>query len=137
MMEDRIIVTKNDYERLMGLLGFSSIKSESKHVADRLSRNLQAARKMNQENIDRTVVTMNSRVKLKDTASKRAMEITITYPQDAEPQERRVSIISEIGLALFGRRKKDLVSWRVPNGVGHFEIAEVTYQPEASGHYYL
>jgi regulator of nucleoside diphosphate kinase len=80
---------------------------------------------------------MNSRVKLREVTTKRELEITITYPQDAKPRERRVSVFSEIGLELLGWQEKDLVSWNVPNGAGLFEICKVTYQPEAAGDYYL
>jgi regulator of nucleoside diphosphate kinase len=80
---------------------------------------------------------MNSRVKLKELNNRTEGEITITYPDDAEPRERRVSVFSEIGLALLGRKENDVVSWRIPNGVGQFEVQKVTYQPEASGHFYL
>lgn len=137
MKENRIVITESDYQRLMGLLRFSSIKATEQGVIDRLFKNLNAAKMLKQEDIDKNIITMNSRVKLKDLTSMREAEITITYPQDAEPRERRISILSEIGLALLGRKESELVSWKIPKGVGRFEIAEITYQPESVGHYYL
>jgi regulator of nucleoside diphosphate kinase len=38
---------------------------------------------------------------------------------------------------LLGRQVGDKVSWKVPTGVGHFEVAKILYQPEAVGHYHL
>lgn len=134
-MENRIIVTVNDHQRLTDLLEFASPKTPE--LTQRLQHKLSAARMLKQEDIDGNVVTMNSRVKLKDLTSKRETEVTITYPQDAAPRERRVSVFSEIGLALLGRKEMEVVSWRVPNGTGLFEITKVTYQPEAAGDYYL
>lgn len=136
-MENRIVVTVNDYQRLMGLMELSSLRTETSEIVNRLFDSLCGAKMLPQEAINENVVTMNSRVKLKDLTSKRETEVTITYPQDAEPRERRVSIFSEIGSALLGRSEKDVVSWRIPNGVGLFEITKVTYQPEAAGDFYL
>lgn len=136
-MEKRIIITVNDYQRLTALMEFAALKTKMPRVTDRLAQNLGAARLLPQKEISSSVVTMNSRVRLKELKNGREAEITITYPQDAEPRERRVSVFSEIGMALLGRKENDIVSWRTPNGVGDFRIEKVTYQPEAAGDYYL
>lgn len=136
-MSTRIVITENDYQRLMGIIRLTSVKHTEQDLADKLLKSLNDAKMLKQEDIASNVITMNSRVKLKDLTSKREAEITITYPQDAEPRERRVSILSEIGLALLGRKENELVSWRIPNGLGRFEISKITYQPEAVGDYYL
>jgi regulator of nucleoside diphosphate kinase len=48
-----------------------------------------------------------------------------------------VSVFSEIGLAVLGRKENDIVSWRVPTGIGQFRVEKVVYQPEAAGDYFL
>ena len=136
-MEKQIIITVNDYQRLMRLMEFASLKTKMPKLSDQLAQNLGAARLLRQKQIGSTIITMNSRVRLKDLKNGHEAEITITYPQDAEPRERRVSVFSEIGLALLGRKEKDKVSWRTPKGPGEFQVEKVTYQPEAAGDYYL
>jgi regulator of nucleoside diphosphate kinase len=136
-MKTKMIITVNDYQRLMGFMEFASLKTRMPVVTDRLVESLSAAKLLPQKEIEKGVVTMNSRVKLKDLTNRREAEITITYPQDAEPRERRVSVFSEIGLALLGRKENDIVSWRVPHGIGRFKVEKVTYQPEAAGDYFL
>jgi regulator of nucleoside diphosphate kinase len=136
-MQDPIIVTVNDYQRLLGLIELASLKTQMPELTNQFTRHLNTARVLTQKDIAKNVVTMNSRVKLRALNSKREAEITVTYPHDAEPQERKISVFTEIGLALLGRRERDIVSWRVPNGSGLFEITKVTYQPEAAGDYYL
>lgn len=136
-MQTRIVVTVNDYQKLMGLIEFGSVKIKTPEVIDGLYKRLRGAKMLSQEEIDERIVTMNSRVLLQDRTSKRETEITVTYPQDAEPRERRVSVFSEIGLALLGQKERDIVSWKIPKGIGSFEIVKVIYQPEAAGHYYL
>ena len=134
-MNNKIIVTRNDYDRLSELTGTTQHAMKSTGIATRLFEKLSDAKTLPPESIDKRVVTMNSRVQLKDLDSNRETEIAITYPEDADPRERRISVLSEIGLALLGGREKDVVSWKTPRGVGRFEITKVTYQPEAAGDY--
>ena len=136
-MQTNMIVTTNDYNRLMGLLKFSVSENNKSDIVFNLYQRLTSAKKLPQENISNGIVTMNSKVLLKDIKSGKKIEVTITYPQDAEPKDRRVSVLSNIGLALLGRKENEVVSWRIPSGVGLFEVEKVTYQPEAAGHFYL
>jgi regulator of nucleoside diphosphate kinase len=136
-MKRKIVVTVSDYNKLMELIEFTSLQTNMPDITSRLQETLSAARMLSSDQIDQEVITMNSRVRLKGLASKREVELTVTYPEDAEPRERRVSVFSEIGTALLGRKEKEIVYWKVPDGVGAFKIVEVTYQPEAAGDYYL
>jgi regulator of nucleoside diphosphate kinase len=136
-MRQPMIITERDYQQLMRLMELASLSSKMPKVTNRLFKNLLAAQLLPQTEIDSKVVTMNSRVRLKDVKSKREAEITVSYPQDAEPGEGRISVLSEIGLALLGRRENDIVSWNTPGGVGVFEVEKVVYQPEAAGDYAL
>jgi regulator of nucleoside diphosphate kinase len=130
-------ITVNDYQRLMGFVELASFKTKMPGVTNKLIARLDSAKLFPQNEIAKNVITMNSRVRLKDVTTKRVAEITITYPQDADARARRVSVFSEIGLALLGQKEDDIVSWRIPNGTGRFQIEKVIYQPEASGDYFL
>jgi regulator of nucleoside diphosphate kinase len=130
-------ITMNDRQRLLDLMERPSVKTKMPLLIDRLSTRLGAAKLLSPDEIKKSVITMNSRVRLKDLRSGSEAEITITYPRDANPRDRRVSILSEIGLALLGKRENDVVSWRTPKGEGSFSIERVTYQPEAAGDYDL
>jgi len=136
-MTKKITVTINDYHRLMGLLEFTFLMGKMPDIQSRLYSRLVSARALRQENIDNGIITMNSRVHLKDLKLQKDIELTLTYPRDAVPSERKISVFSEIGTALLGREEKEVVSWNVPNGLGLFEIVKVTYQPEAAGDYHL
>lgn len=136
-MTKQIAITINDYNRLIRLMDLSDSKAKSPDIAVKLHSKITGAKTFSQQCIDAGVVTMNSRVHLKDLNNGWQTEITLTYPNDAEPRERRVSVLSEIGVALIGHKEQEVVSWKVPGGTGKFEIIKVTYQPEAEGHYYL
>ena len=104
---------------------------------NRLNNKFKSARMLAQDRISPKVITMNSRVLLKEISKDRQAQVTITYPQDADPREGQISVLSPVGLALLGRQVGDSVSWEVPSGIGNFEIFKIIYQPEAMGHYHL
>jgi regulator of nucleoside diphosphate kinase len=83
------------------------------------------------------VVTMNSRVRIKDLNSGEEMTLTLVFPAEANFDQGRVSIMAPIGTALIGCRAGDTVEWEVPSGTRKFKIEAVIYQPEAAGDYDL
>lgn len=137
IMEKKIVITTNDYHRLLSLNEFASPKEKMPDSVARLYDALINARMLPQEAISRNVITMNSRVLLQDISSDRQAELTITYPQDADNRQRKVSVFSTIGTALLGKQVGNVVSWKTPAGDGRFEILKITYQPEAVGDYSL
>ncbi len=136
-MKNRMIITTNDYQRLMNLMESAPSKTRLPEFAAHLYKELAKAEMVPQERIPRNVVTMNSRVFLKETSSNREAELTITYPQDADNLKRKVSVFSRVGAALIGKQVGDITSWDTPKGNKRFEILKVTYQPEAVGDYSL
>ena len=136
-MEDKMLITTNDYQRLTGLMGFSSLNEKMPEIVNQLNIKFKTAKMTSQDKVSDDVITMNSRVLLKEVSKGRQAEVTITYPQDADGREGKISVFSPIGSALLGRRVGDRVSWKVPNGVGNFEVIKIIYQPEAVGHYHL
>jgi len=132
-----MFITVNDYQRITGLIEFAALQNKNREIADRLMKELKYAKTFPQDKISDNIVTMNSRVLLRDVASGREVEVTITYPQDADSKEQKISVFSTIGVALLGCREGDITSWRVPGGIGRFKVEKVLYQPEAEGHYYL
>lgn len=130
-------ITLNDYQRITNSTEFTLLQNKSPEIADRLLKELKAARTFPPERIANNIVTMNSRVLLRELQSGREIEITLTYPQDADPREQKVSIFSPIGVALLGCKEGDITSWRIPSRIGRFRVERVLYQPEAEGHFAL
>ena len=132
----QMLVTVNDYRRLIGLMEFASLKAKMPQIAEQLDNALMSAKMLPPENISSSVITMDSRVLIRDLSSGREAELTIAYPKDADNRQGKISVFSEIGIALLGQQGGDTVSWKVPAGNGQFEILKITYQPEAVGKYY-
>ena len=134
VMEKTMFITVDDYERLIGLI---EVRNRDSEIADRLMKELKSARTLPQNKISENIVTMNSRARLREINSGREIEITVTYPEQADNRQQMVSVFSPIGVALLGCREGDITSWRVPGGIGRFKVEKVLYQPEAQGHYSL
>jgi len=81
-------------------------------------------------------VTMNSQATIVDTRSGQRQKLTLCYPNDADPATGLVSVLSPVGMSLLGLRIGATAEWRTPGGEEfNAEVAEVHYQPEASGDY--
>ena len=115
------------------MIEISSLGIQMPEVANRLCQKIKVANLLPPHRISKNVVTMNSRALLKKLSNHKKFEITITYPEDSDIREKKVSVFSTIGVALLGQQVGEVVSWAVPQGIGRFEILEVIYQPEAEG----
>ncbi len=131
------IVTIPDYERMMARKYYALLKAKMPEIVEYFFLQLNDAQLLDQTEISKNVVTMNSKVLLKELKRRRKLEIMITYPEEANDQERKVSVFSPIGTALLGRTVGDHVSWKIQGGQAEFEILDITYQPEAVGHFDL
>ena len=136
-MEKTMYITLNDYQKIITLSELPALQRKDPVIADRLLKELRVAKRFPQDKISKNIITMNSRVLLKELKSGRVTEITIVYPQDADIRLKKVSLFSPIGVALLGCTEGDIASWRVPAGTGRFKVEKVLYQPEAEGHYSL
>ena len=85
-----------------------------------------------------TVVTMYTQVLLQGQAGAEPYKVTLCYPDDAEPSQGFISVLSPLGASLLGLRVGDVARWRTPLGDERTaRIVEVLFQPEATGDYTL
>jgi regulator of nucleoside diphosphate kinase len=77
---------------------------------------------------------MNSRVVFEDKTTGKTTEVTIVFPQDADVQHGKVSVLAPVGTALLGLAQGDSIVWPFPDGSSRcLRVVEVTFQPEAEG----
>ncbi|MCB2020408.1 MAG: GreA/GreB family elongation factor [Rhizobacter sp.] len=80
------------------------------------------------------VVTMLSRVELKDPQTGATSRLTLCYPEDADPAVGFVSVLSPLGWSLLGQKVGTTVHWPTPSGAARAaEILGILFQPESSG----
>ncbi|WP_276495755.1 nucleoside diphosphate kinase regulator [Pontibacter litorisediminis] len=138
MDNNLIYLTEQDYKRLIDLI---QVQRQSSNGAaaniGKLGEELKRAKLVPSEEIPANVVTMNSKVLLKDMQKGTELEITLVYPKDADINTRRISIFAPVGTAIIGCKEGDIVEWPVPSGTINYKIEKILFQPEATGNFSL
>jgi len=133
MTVGNIVVTESDYVRLLSLVRtFRRLHQCDTERLDELENELNRATIVDLNEVPADVVTMNSRVRIKDLSSGRELTYQIVFPKDADISQNRISVLAPIGTALLGYRTGASVEWRVPSGMRRLRILDVEYQPEAA-----
>ena len=104
---------------------------------EELETELSRAVIVNADKIPSDIITMNSKVCLKDLDTGKDEFYQVVYPKDADIEQNKISILAPIGTAILGCRVGDSVEWKVPAGLRRFKIKRILYQPEATGDYHL
>ena len=133
-----IYITKYDLTRLRELLQVGiSFAERDRQSLESLQDELDRAHVVEPTAVPHDVVTMNSRVRLKDLETNEEKVYTLVFPSEANLEQQKISILAPIGTAILGYRVGDAVEWRVPSGLRKLRIEEILYQPEAAGQYSL
>jgi regulator of nucleoside diphosphate kinase len=134
----QVIITKQDYNRInRSLTEAKARNSIKKEEAEKLTAELKSAKIVDQAEIDKDVVTMNSIVKIHFQNNKTNMEFQLVYPADADLKQKKISIFSAVASALIGYKVGEEIDWLIPSGMTKIVIDEVIYQPEAAGDFDL
>jgi regulator of nucleoside diphosphate kinase len=138
--DDReVYITRFDLERLKELIavarGFGS--SEDACHLNELDRGLSAGRIVDSRSVPGDVVTMNSRVRLKNMKTGRKEVRSLVFPVDGGKQAENVSVLQPLGTALFGSRVGSLLAVETDGSTAEYLIEELLYQPESAGDYHL
>jgi regulator of nucleoside diphosphate kinase len=138
-MEPRdIYITQFDLSRLRELLQVGlSFAERDRESLESLQEELDRAHIVEPTAIPHDVITMNSRVRLKDLETNEEKVYTLVFPSEADLSQQKISVLAPIGTAILGYRIGDTVEWRVPAGVKNMRIEDILFQPEAEGHYQL
>ncbi|WP_447979976.1 nucleoside diphosphate kinase regulator [Candidatus Nitrospira bockiana] len=131
-----IQVTNFDLKRLRELVHVGiSFREKDRQYLEQLQEELERAHIVEPAEVSRDVVTMNSRVRVKDVDTGEERAFTLVFPSDAKLEQNKISVLAPIGTAVLGYRVGDIVEWQVPAGVKKLRIEEILYQPEAEGRY--
>ena len=132
----KIYMTNTDHAKLKTLLDNPVLTQEKTSMRD-LVAEMNRAVVVSPEEISSDVVTMRSQVRIKDRTTKEESVLTIVFPNEANIDDGKISVLAPVGIALLGYRVGDVVEWKVPAGVRTIEILEIIHQPEASGDSHL
>jgi len=125
-----IYISREDYTKLRLLLA-TALHSNASAALQKLREELDRAAIIDPAAFPSDVVTMESTVKFEDLGTSEIEEYTITFPDRADIERKRISILAPIGTALIGCRVGDLVKWWTPGGIRQLKVRRVS-QPATS-----
>ena len=130
-----LIVSSRDLARLEALLDSPVLSRHPAAIA--LMDELNRAEVRAPEDIPSDVVTMHSRVECEDIASGEKHVLTLVYPNEADVERHRVSVLAPVGSALLGMSVGQSIDWQAPGGRPlKLRVKAVSYQPEAAGDFH-
>lgn len=137
--EATIYITEVDRQRLEKLIEFADERdrSASRENLRRLEHELDRAETVAPEDVPRDVITMRSKVRLRDLNTGEEMIYTLVFPTEANYEEAKISVLAPVGTAMLGYRVGDTIEWQVPSGIRRLKVEELLYQPERAGDYNL
>ena len=96
------------------------------HKIAQLEERLLSARVIDTDDVDTSVVSVGSVVRLRDVDAKQTVEYHIVGSAEANPAEHRLSNESPVGKAIIGRKKGETVEVQTPRGSKiKFKIMEI------------
>ena len=129
-----IYITEPDYERLSGLIDRTRERnSVDREYLNKLEAELDRAEIVDPKDIPADVITMRSRVRLKDLVSGESNTYSLVFPTEADFAEGKISVLAPIGTAILGYSLGDTIEWPVPSGLRRLKVEEILYQPESAG----
>lgn len=135
MKNREIYITGHDMARLRDIIEVYGGKD--KPYLEQLESELDRAKVVDPKDIPHDIVTMNSRIRVKDLESKKEDVFILVFPDKAGTNGQTLSVLAPVGTALIGYREGDIVEWEVPAGIKRMQIMEIMYQPERVGNYEL
>ncbi|MDR1210008.1 MAG: transcription elongation factor GreA [Clostridiales bacterium] len=108
---------------------YDAAKEEQAEIETRivsLEKLLKNAEVIDEDVLDKTAVSVGSRVKLRDEVYDEDVEYGIVGSVEANPFEGRISNESPLGNALLGRGVGETVEVETPDGIDKYTILEIS-----------
>ncbi len=95
------------------------------HRIATLEERLRNARVITKKDVAKDVVSVGSKVRLRDLSAKQTVEYRIVGSAEANPAENKLSNESPVGKAIIGKKKGETVEVSAPRGAMKFKILEI------------
>ena len=131
-----ILLTDRDNERLSALA--ANRDGRFAEIGGILALELERALVVEPAKVPPNVVTMNTRVIVRDEATGTTQMFTLVYPGDEDISIGNLSVLTPAGAALIGLSKGETLAWTTRDGqTREMTVVEILYQPEANGRFDL
>ncbi len=130
MKARRTFVTDADMDRLDNLIAdLRRFPFRDQRQLEALDQVLQNAEVLPRGRVPRTLIRLNSVVRLRDLASEAVETYRLVLPEHSEISRRLLSVLTPVGMALLGHRKGQEIEAKVPGGARRFKIEDVWQHP--------
>ena len=137
MAENGIVITAADFDRLHGLVESPRYRTTHATLLLNLKEELGRGKVIRADRVPKNVVTMRSQVCVHDLSSDERENYTLVYPEEAEINAGKLSVLAPLGTSLLGARLGQVVSFEAPAGLRRLKIEKILYQPESAGDLHL
>ena len=139
MKKNKLLISTYDKQRLDNLLADARAHGQhSESDLHELAAELDQAKIVEPKKLPASVVTMNSRILLRDVETQEEKTYSLVFPKDADVATGAISVLAPLGTAILGYSEGDELEWLMPSGrKRRFRIEKILYQPEATGEFRL
>lgn len=133
----QIVITENDHDRLNEVI--ESPRYRATHAASLilLRDKLKQGATVSAYDVPKGAVTMHSQMRVRDLRTGEAETYTLVYPDEADINLGRLSVLAPMGIALLGTKVGQVVRFDTPAGTRRLKVMRIVYQPEAMGDLHL
>jgi regulator of nucleoside diphosphate kinase len=121
-MAQNIILTTGIYDLIKDHIRRKKVTPAEEEI---LKLELKNAKQVTRVNLPEDVVSINSRVTIKDLDTNQEEVYVFVAPDKAKQRNNTKSILTEMGLALVGYQEGDLINWPFKNEPKQIEILKV------------
>lgn len=137
MTRNELLITGPDFDRLTRLVDSPRYRGTHAMLIPALKDGLERCRVVEPGRVPNRVVTMHSKVSVRDLVADEVETYTLVFPDAADINEGRLSVLAPLGAALLGTRTGQVIEFATPGGRRRLEVEKVLYQPEAAGDFHL
>jgi regulator of nucleoside diphosphate kinase len=128
-----VTLTFSDYIHLQDLLRAArTLGFQPFALVEKLEKEINHAVVVSSCSIPNHILTMNSCARLTDMTSGQSEEYTLVFPGEADQLQGKLSVLSELGIALIGFSAGSTINWESAEGSRTTRIDRVNFQPEAA-----
>ncbi len=121
-MTQNIILTTGIYDLIKDHIRRKKVTAEEE---DRLKFELKNAKQVTRKDLPDDVVSIDSRVTIKDLNTSEQETHTFVAPDKAKQRNNTKSILTDMGLALVGYTTGSVINWPFKDKTREFEILSV------------
>lgn len=119
------IILLSEYQILRDIVKRNTDTNLTKDV-QQLADELDRAIVIQEEELNKKIIRINSEVEFVEQKSKRKMKIQVVLPENADFKNGKISILAPLATALIGFSENDSVTWNMPSGETKLKVLSVS-----------